>query len=224
MISTFRDENREKQLANRIYYWLLFSPFVTGSCYLVLESLNRAANGQLAWMAFFPLIFQAPLLFGLQQDSLYVRRHAIQAIGLAVLRAITAWLSLMAGPNPGDSIAIWFVVNGLIWFLGSLWGLNQVSHGECWLMRKLDPNEELPRSWAVVEHDRVPIAAVADSTTPDPVSNPENRYYRGVDLLADGFPEHAKSAFLRSFRSTNDPILRKKIINQLEGLGEVEKF
>ena len=54
------------------------------------------------------------------------------------------------------------------------------------------------------------------------VSGAEAAYERGEQLLSQGKREEAATAFLQTYRASEDPILKKKALEQLEGLDVVK--
>jgi hypothetical protein len=49
----------------------------------------------------------------------------------------TGLSNMIFDPTRGTSLIFWVFVNGSLWLFGSIWGLRQISRGDCWLMRVL---------------------------------------------------------------------------------------
>jgi len=211
----------EKKVARRVYWWLLLSPFVTVPCFgSQVLTLYSATVGERVLAALVPLIFHIPLLFGLLSRSRFVQRHTQQAFILIGLRASMAAISLNLGRDPSDGLWLWFFGNGALWLFGSLWGLNQATRGDCWLMRRRGEGEELPRPWAVPAG--VPTTPVAQLPF-DVTADPNAAFEDGRRLLRGGKRVEATACFLLAFRE-GPPDLRHRALAELERLGVVETF
>jgi len=161
--------------------------------------------------ALLPTIVHAVLLLGLMSSSLYVRRHAQQAVLMVGARALSTGVIL--GTSGGGAVGLWLLVNGLQWGLGARWGLRQVGRGDCWLMRLRGEASELPRPWARPEF-RAPSLATIE---------PEQALMDGNALLRQGDPVEATQHFLAAFRSGSSEH-RARALLELEKLGQVERF
>jgi hypothetical protein len=177
-----------------------------------------------------PALVWLPLLVGLTASSLYSRRHTQQALMLAALRALAA-LVLLAGLGTG--LVPWFVVNGTLWLFGSVWGLNQVARGDCWLMRLRGEGAQLPRPWAARQQIAVTVGAPAEQLVEAmPVEAapavasvaPEAQaaFDQGLAFLAANRRDDAVAALMMAFRQ-GDELLRQRALAELQKLGEVEQ-
>lgn len=234
----------EKKAARRIYWWLLLSPFLTVPCFAlqVIDLYSRSSVGERVWAAMVPLIFHIPLLFVLSSGRPFVKRHVQQGLLLIALRVVMAALALNLGRYPEDGLWFFVLGNGSLWLFGSIWGLNQVKRGDCWLMRRKGEDDALPRPWALPPGERTPPEA---PTTPPPIAPkpvvrppvqkpvpppereislaPQAAFERGHTLLEQGDRETAVAHFLAAFRK-GAPELRRKAVDQLKQMGEVETF
>jgi len=223
----------EEKAARRVYWWLLLSPFVTVPCFASqLFSLYwRSSVGERVWAAIVPLVFHIPLLLmSFTARSRFVRRHTQQAMLLVALRASMAAISLNLGHYPYEGLCPFFLGNGALWLFGNQWGLRQVKHGDCWLMRRKGEDGELPRPWAVpaevpaITATDAPMGTAPTSVAPSPAaasSDPNAAFEDGLRLLSVGRQSKATACFLAAFR-TGSPDLRRQAAAELEKLGEVE--
>ena len=227
---------QERRTPRRVYWWLLLSPFMRVPCFAYqLFGLYRPSVGERIWAAIVPLVFHIPLLLmGLGVDNRFVRRHMQQALLLIALRAGMAAIALNLGDYPEEGLWLFFFGNGALWLFGSLWGLRQVKRGDCWLMRQRGEDDELPRPWAVVSA----TAAGAPATVPtgvavsplpavhsplEPSADPNAAFEEGLRLLSEGERAEATARFLVTFRN-GAPALRRRVLAELEEMGEVEVF
>jgi hypothetical protein len=141
---------------------------------------------------------------GLTSKSAFIYRHTQQAILLVALRAGVATLAISAGSYPSDGIWLFLLGNGSLWLLGSLWGLNQVSRGECWLIEQ--KGETL---------------AVKTAETED--ISPQIHLERSAEFIESYNAAEAKKHALAAFRG-GDREIRLQAIELLRTLHEVEEF
>jgi hypothetical protein len=176
-----------------------------------------------------PVLVHLLLFLGFLSPYPYARRHTQQAMGLALLRALCA--AILMGLTRYSAVNAWLVVNGSLWLFGSIWGLRQVSRGDCWLMRVRGEGAALPRPWAVAVPKgeaapppaQVPTAAVSTVSTVSTVpTGPQAAFDQGLALLSQDKREAAVACFMTAFR-LGDADLRRRALAELETLGEVEK-
>ena len=205
---TLRDS--ERKTAKIVYGWLLFSPVLTVPVFIVsiiYLSYGESSATVRGLEALIPLIFQLPLLWGLTSKSVFVYRHTQQSILLIALRAGTAMLASSIVTGSYSEIGFWLflLVNGSLWLLGSVWGWDQVSHGEYWWMKQKDEKLISLES------------AKADLPQLDKELEDMLKSLNAEDKLA------AKIKALKSFR-TGTPDTKKRAVEVLAKLGEVEQF
>ena len=156
-----------------------------------------------------PAVLLLVLLIPLASRLVYVRRHAQQAVVLAVLRVLSTML--IVGLSRGELIVLWVIVNGGLWIFGGVWGLRQIRRGECWLMRVRGEVSDLPRSWATKPVVPAPTPAGGASTTLGGPSTGEEDQEATIDGL-------------RQMLRTGSPQERQWAIESLQALGEIEEF
>ena len=211
----------EEQRSNRFYLLLLLAPFITVPWAIVgLMPLSYYAPLHLRLIAIsVPGLVYLLLLFGWLSPHRYVRRHMQQALLLAGLRLISSLLFL--GLLQLD--CFWYLSNGSLWLFGSILGANQLSRGDCWLMRQLGEGDQLPRPWAKAQ--------------PGPVRKPPPAKWLYAAGSLAGREALAKGRFLLEQNQTKDAVLyltaafhagptdvRQQALARLEALGEVELF
>jgi hypothetical protein len=198
----------EKKTARLLYTWLMLSSFLTVPVFVLLlfnlSSISSPNERVLA--ALIPLSFHTLLLFGLSSKSTFVFRHTQQAIFLMAIRAGLA--SLIVVSITSESFAgIWLFLlgNGALWLFGSVWGWDQIRRGECWLMKRKGQK-----------------AVSVEATKMDSPRMDQELEDMLKSLDAKGVLT-AKSKALQSFR-TGNPETKKRAVEVLSSLGEVEKF
>ena len=205
----------EEQRSRRFYLLLLLAPFITvpwGIAGLIYVDLTPTATAPLHLRLIAisaPSLIYVLLLFGWLSPHLYVRRHMQQALLLAGLRLASSLLFWVFLEVEG----FWFPVNGSLWLFGSIWGANQLSRGDCWLMRQLGEAKQLPRPWA-----KGPAEVI------DTLGTAQRALTEGAFLMIGSeAPKQAVAPLLTAFR-TGAPDVRQKAIARLEAIGEVELF
>jgi hypothetical protein len=205
--SSFTITEKEKKWARGIYVWLLLSPILIVPIFVGLllnVDFPEAGTNTRAFVTIVPLLFHVLLATGLTSRSAFVYRHTQQAILLLALRAGLATLAISAGQYPLDGIWLFLLGNGSLWLLGSLWGLGQVSRGECWLMKQ--KGETLA----------VKAGAAEDVS-------PQIHLERSKELLKIYNAAEAKKHALAAFRG-GDREIRSQAVKLLSALHEVEEF
>lgn len=195
----------EKKTARRVYAWLFWSSFLTVPIFIVaIIGAYDSSTNTLVLAALTPLILHTPLLFGLTSKSRFVYRHTQQGIFLIALRAGLASLAVAAGRNPEDGLWLFLLGNGGLWLFGTLWGSNQISRGDCWLMRR--KGEQTDNA-----------VHTAGSLAPH-IYLEKSREFLQRSQKAEA-KEHALAAFRRGNRE-----IRTQAVGLLAVLEEVEKF
>jgi hypothetical protein len=151
-----------------------------------------------------PLVLHIPLLFGLTSKSRFVYRHTQQGILLIALRAGLASLAVSVGRYPDDGLWLFLLGNGMLWLFGSIWGRNQISRNDCWLIRR-------KREAIDVAFDKAGNLA------------PHTHLQKSRDFLQGSRTAEAKEHALAAFRRGNREI-RTQAVWLLEVMEEVEKF
>jgi hypothetical protein len=141
---------------------------------------------------------------GLSSKSVFIYRHTQQAILLIALRAGVATLAISVGSYPIDGIWLFLLGNGSLWLLGSLWGLDQVSRGECWLMER-----------------KAETLAVKTGAAED--VSPQTHLERSQEFMKKYNAAEAKKHALAAFHS-GDREIRSQAVKLLSTLHEVEEF
>ena len=195
----------EKKTARRVYAWLFWSSFLTVPIFIIaiISAYDSSVNA-LVFAALTPLILHTPLLFGLSSKSRFVYRHTQQGILLIALRAGLASLAVSAGRYPDDGLWLFLLGNGALWLFGTIWGLNQISRNDCWLMRRKGEGID---------------------TAVDKAGNlaPHIHLEKSREFLQRFKKPEAKDHALAAFRKGNREI-RTQAVWLLEVLEEVEKF
>ncbi len=205
--SSFTITENEKKSARGIYLWLLLSPILILPVFvgmLLNVDFPEANTNTRALITMIPLILHLPLVMGLTSKSRFVYRHTQQAILLIALRVGVATLAISVGPHPIDGIWLFLLGNGSLWLLGSLWGLAQVSRGECWLM------EQKGETRAIKTKEAEDLS-------------PQIHLERSRKFIERYNPAEAKKHALAAFRS-GDREIRLQAIKLLSALHEVEEF
>jgi hypothetical protein len=205
--SSFTITENEKKSARGIYVWLLLSPILILPVFIgMLLNLDfpEADTNTRALITMIPLIFHLLLATGLTSKSAFVYRHTQQAILLLALRAGVATLAISVGSYPIDGIWLFLLGNGSLWLLGSLWGLDQVSRGECWLMEQ-----------------KGEMLAVKTGEAED--VSPQIHLERSRELINRYNAAEAKKHALAAFRG-GDREIRLQAVKLLRALHEVEEF
>ncbi|HLF74224.1 MAG TPA: hypothetical protein VI524_07760 [Anaerolineales bacterium] len=197
----------EKNTARRLYLWLLLSPFVTVPIFLVSVFFlsSSASTNQRVLAALIPLIFLTPLLLGLTSKSVFVFRHSQQSILLMAFRAGLASLAISITAQPADGLGLFLLGNGSLWLFGSIWGRNQVTRGECWLMQRKGEKS------ASLESQAANLS---------PLDGELEVMLKSLDAKDKLL---AKTKALNAFRS-GPPETRRRAVEVLSRLGEVEEF
>ncbi len=214
-MTTLKEENATKQaqaergVARRLYLLSLWTPLLI---------LGSPCLGP---------VFLILFLSGLTSSHPFARWHAKQ---WALLTFAACSLFIM-GIVSSNSICMTLLVSVGGWYLGNVIGLQQTYRGDCWLWRWRVPSAELPRPWAAAQ-DAPPAPTVskpltAPGETVAPVSqvpaDPHAAFAQGRSLVLKGQQTKAVTFFLTAFRH-GPSHLRRRAINELEKLGEVEMF
>jgi hypothetical protein len=205
--SSFTITENEKKSTRGIYVWLLLSPILILPVFVgLLLNLDfpEADTNTRALITMIPLIFHLLLATGLTSKSAFVYRHTQQAILLIALRAGLAALAISVGSYPIDGIWLFLLGNGSLWLLGSLWGLDQVSRGECWWMEQKGQR-------LIMKNERA-----ADLS-------PEIHLERSREFIERYNAAEAKKHALAAFRG-GDRAIRLQAVKLLSALHEVEEF
>ena len=198
---------KEKKSASGMYVWLLLSPVLTLPVFVGLllnVDFPDANTNTRALMSLLPLIFHLPLVTGLTSKNAFVFRHSQQAILFIALRAGVATLAISVAPYPMDGIWLFLLGNGSLWLVGSLWGLAQVSRGECWLVEQ--KGEKLAGQTGEAEN-----------------VSPQIHLVRSQEFIERYNAAEAKKHALAAFRS-GDREIRSQAIKLLSALHDVEEF
>lgn len=218
--------------AGWVYWWLFVSPLITVPWMAFnLASLRYSVPASdYVWAALWPALAHGVLLFGLRSRYLYARRHAQQALLLVVLRAGSTALFLGLSEGGEGGICLWVIVNGLLWLWGSRWGQGQVKRGECWLIHWRLDDAELLRSWAATGAHKAATRRrrFLEVEPPRPWAatgavDARAAFSRAQGLAQSGRRVEAAADFLVAFRA-GSPDLRRRAVEELEKLGEVETF
>jgi hypothetical protein len=203
--TNFKVSENEKNTAKRVYTWLFWSPLLTVPVFIiaVINAYDSSTNLRV-FATLAPLIFHIPLLAGLTSKSIFVYRHTQQGILLIALRAGIAALAISASRYPEDGLWLFLLGNGALWLFGSIWGWNQVSRGDCWVMRRKGETVQV-------------VAGVAGSLTP------QVHLEKSREFIQSFKKEEARAHALAAFRTRNRDI-RLQALQVLEVLEEVEKF
>jgi hypothetical protein len=195
----------EKKTARRVYAWLFWSSFLTVPIFIIAiaSAYDSSVDGHV-FAALTPLILHIPLLFGLTSKSRFVYRHTQQGILLIALRAGLASLAVSVGRYPDDGLWLFLLGNGMLWLFGSIWGRNQISRNDCWLIRR-------KREAIDVAFDKAGNLA------------PHTHLQKSRDFLQGSRTAEAKEHALAAFRRGNREI-RTQAVWLLEVMEEVEKF
>jgi hypothetical protein len=121
----------------------------TGLVNLSRQELQLVGN---LWSVVMPDLIHLILLPGLFSPYRYARRHTQQALLLAGMRAIVSAVLIGLIGVQYLTVCGWIIVYSGLWLFGSGWGLRQVRHGNCWLMRLAGESGELPRPWAAAQY------------------------------------------------------------------------
>ena len=195
----------EKKTARRVYAWLFWSSFLTVPIFIIAiaSAYDSSVDGHV-FAALTPLILHIPLLFGLTSKSRFVYRHTQQGILLIALRAGLASLAVSVGRYPDDGLWLFLLGNGMLWLFGSIWGRNQISRNDCWLIRR--------------KGERISVAI-------DKAGNlaPHTHLQKSRDFLQGSRTAEAKEHALAAFRRGNRET-RTQAVWLLEVMEEVEKF
>jgi hypothetical protein len=205
--SSFTITENEKKSARGIYVWLLFSPILILPFFVALllnADFPEANTNTRAFITIVPLIVHVLLVTGLSSKSVFIYRHTQQAILLIALRACLATLAISLGSYPLDGIWLFLLGNGSLWLLGSLWGMDQVSRGECWLMER--KGETLAVKTGEAEN-----------------VSPQIHLERSREFMKRYNAAEAKKHALAAFRG-GDRETRSQAVKLLSALHEVEEF
>jgi hypothetical protein len=195
----------EKKTARRVYAWLFWSSFLTVPIFIIaIASAYDSSVDGLVFAALTPLVLHIPLLFGLTSKSRFVYRHTQQGILLIALRAGLASLAVSVGRYPDDGLWLFLLGNGTLWLFGSIWGRNQISRNDCWLMRRKGERIDM-------------VVDKAGNLAPD------IHLQKSRDFLQGSRTAEAKEHALAAFRRGNRDI-RTQAVWLLEVMEEVEKF
>lgn len=204
-----REAQAERNAARELYRVSLWSPLLTVLAFLAIPYL---------------------LFTGYRSRHPFVRWHTTQWILLTLVGLFVGVIGL------GSDLCLSVIAVGG-WYLGNLIGARQANRGDCWLWRWLYDTAELPRPWAVTP-DAAPATAVsAPSTTPtetlpSPVpampasaapAQAQAAFAQGIDLARQGQQDKAVACFITAFRD-GPPYVRRRAVQELEKLGEVEVF
>jgi hypothetical protein len=212
---------QEEQRSRRFYLLLLLSPFITVPWAIVgLMPLSYYAPLHLRLIAIsVPGLVYLLLLFGWLSPHRYVRRHMQQALLLAGLRLVSSLLFL--GLLQLD--CFWYLSNGSLWLFGSILGANQLSRGDCWLMRQLGEGDQLPRPWAKAQPGPVQKPLPAEWLNVVGSLDGQEALSRAQFLLERHQVEQAVVYLTAAFR-TGPTEVKQQALARLEAIGEVELF
>jgi hypothetical protein len=205
--SSFAITENEKKSARGIYVWLLLSPILILPVFLILlfnVDFPEADTNTRALITIVPLFVHLLLVTGLASKSAFEYRHTQQAILLIALRAGVATLAISVGSYPIDGIWLFLLGNGSLWLLGSLWGLDQVSRGECWLMEQKGETR-------IMSNERAEDLS------------PQIHLERSREFIKSYNAAEAKNHALAAFRG-GDRQIRSQAVKLLSALHEVEEF
>ncbi|MCP4536757.1 MAG: hypothetical protein GY832_06390 [Chloroflexi bacterium] len=163
------EKTKSEQSIRWVYHWLRWSVFLTVPWMIfgliIVDILFYAATDWSYVLAvLLPALAHLVLLFGFNSPSLYARRHTQQAFILAGMRVLSALF--FVGLSEGSATCLWIIVSGFLWVWGTVWGLQQIKRGDCWLMRWKGEGAKLPRSWALPAG----VAAIPVTDAPTPVA------------------------------------------------------
>jgi hypothetical protein len=207
---SFMFGRNDQKVARRVYTWLFLSSFTTVPIFLIAASNTyNSTNNERVLAALFPLIVHLPLLLGLTSKSGFVYRHTQQGILLIALRAGFACLAAMTvNDNLGIAILLFIFGNGGLWLIGSIVGWSQTASGKCWFMDR--KGEKIILAEAIQPEQ--PNESIKDKQLDNP---PKFHNTKDADI--------AKQNALHAFR-TGMPAVRKRAVEILSEIGEVEKF
>lgn len=208
--TSFTLSKNEKNTARRVYTWLFLSPIITVPIFIGMAfNLYNSSTNEHVLAALIPLIVHTPLLLGLTSKNRFVYRHTQQGILFIALRAAMASLAMIyLDYDEFSSLAIFLLGNGFLWLTGSIVGWHQISNGKCWFMQRKGETIILPAS-----------------------TQPEKSKTPAMDMELDNILKHldakgklsAKQKALHTFQ-TGTPISKKRAVEILSKLGEVETF
>jgi len=201
---------KDIKVSRNIYRWIWLLPIIGvpwfGIATLALDSYS-SGNERMA-AALYPLIVYTPLLLYLNSKSLFVYRHAQQAILLVAARAGLAGSAIILNDYPMEGLGLFLIFNGALWLFGNIWAGTQVNRKECWFMKRKGEKISLP-------------ATIQPTQMSTPASQSEIEEIL-KSLNVKGILD-AKEKALHAFQ-TGTPPIKKRAIIVLEKLGEVEKF
>jgi len=198
---------KDTRITRNIYRWLWFA-LIIGAPWFVITTFGLYSISDINerfFGALLPAILYSPVLFYLLSKSLFIYRHAQQAILLIGLRVAMAGVAIIIVQYPENGLWLFLLGNGSLWLFGNLWARNQVIRGECWLMQRKGETILTPESQTSDDH-------VTDKKL-DGLLKSMN--------LKDRDIAYEKS--LKAFR-TGTPEARKRAVAVLSALSEVEKF
>lgn len=93
-----------------------------------------------------PGLVQLILIIGFFSPHLFIRRHTLQALGLALVGTLSSLLLIATNQTQG----VWLmpVIYFLLGLIAIFWGRSQVERGECWLMNVLGERKATPHPLA----------------------------------------------------------------------------
>ena len=209
---THAEAKAERNAARQLYLWSLLLPALA----IPLVCLGPA-------IVLLPLVYLYFLISGFRSKHSFVRWHAGQWLGLSLgwgALAVGSAMLFVASAMRGSSslvVCLGSLVIGGGWWLSNLFGVWQVSQGNCWIWSMWSASAPLPRSW----NQPASSATVAQAASPTDwqslltngrtMSNYSHRHMEAVEC------------FMRVFQA--GPLsLRRQAVVELERLGEVEIF
>lgn len=213
MAETGRDGKKwERRAARGVYWWILASPIFTGPCFAcnafdLVFSYHTPTVKELVLAVFMPFILHVLAFMVLAVWSIgsrFVWRHVQQGVLLVLLWAVLVFAFMSLLRSVGNAFGLVFFVGVTVWLTGSILGLDQAGRGDCWLMRRRGEDDMLPRPWALRP-------------------KPESPLEEGLRLLEAGERAKAVPRLAEAFRE-GTPGIRRRALEELEKLGEVETF
>jgi hypothetical protein len=135
-------QNSQIMAAKKAYGWLWRSPLLTVPTLIVLYFFSDSILFPILGSALWHLIL---LQYANNKKSGFVRWHGRQALVLAGIRTAIPLFFFFTDGEYFYEESIWpFLLLLAVYFIGNIWGRNQVLRGDCWLMRWRGHGEDLP--------------------------------------------------------------------------------
>ena len=196
----------EIKTARNWYWWLWLSPLLTLPTLGLIISNELYSSGTSNTQIFYTGVFVSALwhlillIPARNPSSKFIRWHGWQALTIAGIRTITAFLVVLLGNSDGSVIVIIFMI--LVWFFGTIFGMVQASRGACIL-------------WCWFgNQDMGPL--LEPKPEPEPKSEPVKTW--------DEFLEQDVDALVEIIRFNTDPEQRQTALKKLHQLGLVESL